>query len=418
MSGLGPTPQLLRALQLKELGRYADALKAFEESLAADPDDAFALHHLAGCQFQIPERRRDALPTIRKAIAIEPNEADHHVLQSFILSALDRPKEAFASAQSALNLDPHCSAAFSAEAQAHLQSSRWPDAERSAREALALDADNSAAANQLAQALRLQNKMDENAGHLAAMLARDPDDAFTHANAGWSALQRDKHRDAEQHFREALRLDPDMESAREGLLTSFRARSPLFRGYLQYCFFMQRLSSGSRWALIIGLYAAAQFAKYLKGGLGLAIIVLYFLFVLWVWVAKPVGNLMLLFDRFARHALRRREKMEAAAVGAGIIVGVALFAASFVVNSGVLGALGLGLIAASFPLALTFTNGSRVGAWLFGAIAGVTLLGALLSVLPFVPEDAADGVFTVGCLGCLASTWLGNVSALRKPLPH
>lgn len=419
MSGhSGPSPQLLRALQLKELGRYVDAAKALEESLAADPDDAFALHHLAGCQFQIPERRRDALPTIRQAIAIEPNEADHHVLQSFILSALDRPKEALASAQSALNLDPHSSVAFSAEAQAHLQSERWAEAERTAREALSLDADNATAANQLAQALRLQNKMAENAGHLAAMLARDPDDAFTHANAGWSALQRNQHRDAESHFREALRLDPDMESAREGLLTSFRARSPLFRAYLQYCFFMQRLSAGSRWAFIIGLYAAAHFAKYLKGGIGLAILVCYFLFVLWVWVAKPVGNLMLLFDRFARHALRAREKIEAAAVGGGIIVGLALLVAGFSISSANCATLGIGLIAASFPLSLTFTNGSRLGAGLFGTVAAITLSGAVLSVLPLVSDKAADSIFSFGCLGCLAATWLGNVPALRKPLPH
>ena len=117
-----------------------------------------------------------------------------------------------------------------------------------------LDADNSASANQLAQALRLQNKHAENASHLAGMLSRDPEDPYTHANAGWAALQRGERRAAEVHFREALRLSPGFESAREGLLTSFRARSPLYRAYLRYCFAMQRLGAGSRWAVIIGLY--------------------------------------------------------------------------------------------------------------------------------------------------------------------
>src|SRR5258706_135859 len=143
----------------------------------------------------------------------------------------------------------------------------------------------------LAQALRLQNKMAENAGHLAGMLARDPEDPYTHANAGWAALQRGRHREAEVHFREALRLNPAFDSAREGLLNSFRARSPIYRAYLRYCFAMQRLSSGSRWAVIIGLYLAARFGSRMKGGLGLAVMALYFLFVLWGLVARPVGHL-------------------------------------------------------------------------------------------------------------------------------
>jgi tetratricopeptide (TPR) repeat protein len=412
-----PTPQVLRGLQLKELGRYAEAAQVFQEALAADPNDAFALHQLAGCQFQMPERRRDALQTIRQAIALEPNEAEHHVLQSFILCVLDRPKEALASARAALSLDPHSSAAFSAEAQAHLQSEQWAQAERAARQALELEADSTIAANQLAQALRLQNKLEENAGHLAAMLARDPDDAYTHANAGWAALQRGDRPGAEGHFREALRLDPDMEFAREGLLNSFRARSPFYSAYLRYCFFMQRLSSGSRWALIIGLYVAAQFGKHLQGGLGLAIVILYFVFVLWVWVARPVGNLFLCLDRFARYALRPREKIEALVVGGGMLAGLVIVAASLAPALHRLDTLGIGLIAAAFPLSMTFTNGSRSGTLLFGAIGAITLLSAIVLTLPVRLETIATPFFGVSCAGCLLSTWLGNVSALRKPLP-
>ena len=307
--------------------------------------------------------------------------------------------------------------AFTAEAQAHLQTEQWPRAEQSARQALALDADNSAAANQLAQALRLQNKNAENAAHLAGMLARDPEDPFTHANAGWTALQRGEHRAAETHFREALRLDPDFESARDGLLNSFRARSPIYRTYLRYCFFMQRLSSGARWAVIIGLYFGVKLAGQIPGGD--ALVALYMLFVLWVWVAKPVGNFFLLFDSFARYALRPREKLEAAAVGGSLGPGLALLIASFAFGWPAVVTLGIGLIAASFPLSMTFTNGSRPGTWLFGTVAAVTLLGAALTTLahlvPLLDQGTARQIFTVGAIGCLAATWLGNVPALRRP---
>ncbi len=413
MSADGPHPQLLRGLQLKELGRYADAETAIRAALSHEPNDAFALHQLAGCQWQIPGRQKDALQTINEAISIEPNEPEHHVLRAFILCVLDRPKEALAAARMALGFNPTDTGAFAAEAQAHLQMENWPLAETAARQALALDADNSAAANQLAQALRLQNKQVENAAHLAGMLARDPDDAFTHANAGWAALQRDEHRQAETHFREALRLDPDFDYAREGLLNSFRARSPIYRAYLKYSFAMQRLGQGARWAVIIGLYLAVRFAGKLPGGF--VLVALYFLFVLWVWVARGVGNFILLFDRFARYALRPAEKTEAVAVGGGLCVGLVLLGIGAVFSPMTL-VLGLGLVAAVFPLSMTFTNASKIGTWLFGSIAAVTLTAAVLTAFSdLIPAlQPSFHVFGVGAFGCLASTWLGNIRALNR----
>jgi tetratricopeptide (TPR) repeat protein len=413
------SPQILRGLKLKDLGRYADAEQAFKEALSQEPNDAFALHQLAACQFHQRGRQREALPTIDSAIAIEPNATDHHILRSFILSHLNRAKEGLDAAQLALALDPHHSGAFTASAQAHLHLENWAAAEDAARDALALDADNVASANQLAQALRLQNKLAENASHLAGMLARDPEDPYTHANAGWAALQRGERRAAETHFREALRLRPGFESAREGLLTSFRARSPLYRAYLRYCFAMQRLKAGSRWAVVIGLYLAVRLISLLGRDIGFAIATIYLLFVLWVWVAKPAGNFLLLFDAFARYALRRNEKIEAAVVGGGLIFGLLSLTCGLALRSSPLTDMGISCVAAVFPLSMTFTNGSRTGRWLFGSIGALAALSILLTLatvwLPFISQATVSNIVAAALLGCLASTWLGNVPSLRRP---
>lgn len=410
MSAGIPHPQIMRGLQLKQLGRYADAAQAFKEALAQEPNDAFALHQLAGCEWRVPELRKEALQTIDRAISIEPNEPEHHVMRAFILCSLDRPKESLDSTRMALAFDPNDSLAHTAEAQAHLQMENWPLAEQSAREALALDADNSGAANQLAQALRLQNKLDENAAHLAGMLARDPEDAFTHANAGWAALQRGQHRDAEVHFREALRLDPDFEYAREGLLTSFRARSPLYRGYLRYTFAMARLNRKSRWAVIVGLYLTVRFAGLLPGGWVLAAI--YFLFVLWVWVARPVGNALLLMDRFARYALHRAEKIEAALVTSCLFGGIGGIVSSLAFQWDDALLLGIAGIAIAFPMSLIFNNMSALGRWVF---SGLCVLGAFSTVLALVYDSRFSANLFVGsCIACVASTWLGNIRALYR----
>lgn len=419
---LGSSPQLLRGIQLNELGRHADAETAIRRALADNPTDAFALHHLAVCQFHQPAKRREALATIAKAIALEPNEADHHILRSFILSASEKPKDALSSARDALALDPYHSGAFAAEAQAHLQTENWSAAEKAARQALALDGDNSLAANQLAQALRLQNKLVENAEHLAGMLARDPEDPFTHANAGWTALQRGNHRGAEEHFREALRIDPEFESAREGLLNSFRARSPFYRGYLRYCFALLRLTQGGRWAVLIGLYLAYRLSRMLMEtpfkALGIAFCALYLVFALWVWVAKGVGNFFLLADRFAKHALRPAEKIEAVLVGGGVLVGVPLLLIGVFFGPSALFVLGCGLTGAAFPLSMTLTNESAAGRYIFGTIGfGTFALTPLLTadaVFPFLPSGTGLVLLMGMLLLCALTTWIGNIPALRR----
>lgn len=412
----------MRGMQLKTLGRYADAERLFLEALAENPNDAFVLHQLAICQLQIPTSRKQALDSIRRAIALEPNEAEHFSVEAFVLCASHRAKEALPAARQALALDPYSGFAFTALAQAHAELAEWKEAEAASRQALALDADNSLAANQLAQALRLQNKLAETEAHIGGMLARDPEDPFTHANAGWAALQQGKHKAACGHFLEALRLNPDFEHAREGLLSSFRARSPIYRGYLQYTFWMQRLVPKARWAVIIGLYLALNFSRRIFAtshplvGIGIALV--YFLFVLWVWVAKGVGNFILLFDSFARCALRRNEKIEALFVGGGLIGGILLFATGFAINSIAPIVLGTALVAAAFPFSLTFTNSSRKGSVLFGAIGAgmlaVSFLYAIQVLFPAVPKELASQAFFGGLIACLGCTWLGNIPALRR----
>jgi tetratricopeptide (TPR) repeat protein len=412
----------MRGLQLRELGRYQEAAGCFTEALAQNPRDDFALHQLAVCQLHLPKGKTTALATIEQAISIEPNDADHHVLRSFILCDLERSRDALKAARTALELDPHLPTAFSAEAQAHLLDSDWPEAERSARAALAIDPDFSVAANQLAHALRLQNKMDENAGQIAGMLARDPDDADTHTSAGWSTLQRGDHRGAATHFREALRLEPDHASAREGMLTAFRAKSPFYRGYLRWVFFMQRLGGGARWAMIIGLYLVAKLSRLIFSGpyqaIGIALTALYFLFVLWVWIADAVGNFLLLFDPFARIALRREEKIEAVTVGGGLVVGLAAVLAGIGSGQAALLLPGVAFIASVFPLAMIFTNEARLGAIASGVIAITVIGGGLLlglsSMMPVIPAQPGMTLFIVGITGCLMVTWLGNFPFFRR----
>ncbi len=63
--------------------------------------------------------------------------------------------------------------------------------------------------------VKLGRKAEAGADDRAALL-RDPENALTHANQGWALLEQGDHGKALEHFREALRIDPEIEWARAG----------------------------------------------------------------------------------------------------------------------------------------------------------------------------------------------------------
>ena len=85
-------------------------------------------------------------------------------------------------------------------------------------------------------------------------LSRDPEDAYSHANQGWTLLHRGDPRKALEHFRESLRLDPDLEWARAGIVEALKARYVVYRWVLMYFLFMARFSERAQWIILLGGY--------------------------------------------------------------------------------------------------------------------------------------------------------------------
>lgn len=419
MSDDATTLSARRGSVLLEQGRFADAEKFFRESLAQDPTAPFVLYQLAVCEANL-QRAKAALQTIDQAISFEPEASPFHAFRALILAELDQTKEALASADEALRLDPNSDYALVAQGSAYLRKKEWAKVEASARRALEINPENNTAANQLAHALRLQNRLDESASQSDYMLSEDPENPANHSTAGWVALQRGKREDAEKHFLEALRLEPDNEAARQGLKEAFRARSPLYRAYLNYCFFLQRFTAGKQWLVIIGLVVAIQvIPKFLPGPVGLVLIAIYFLFVLWVHVAASVGDLQLLFDRFARYALTAGEKIRAVVVGGGVVFGLIALLSGLLLKQPALFVLGLTGIGASFPFAYTFTNRSVQGRLLFGGVGLFVVATGTLNLLASLGftqlNDAANSTASIAWLAVIGVTWLCNVPSLNRP---
>jgi len=378
---------------------------------------------LATCLMHDPNTRAEALSMIDQALRLRPTRAVYHAQRANILILLSRTKEALLEVEQARSLAPDSPDSYLAESLVMLVLGKPKEAERAARQALGLDAGNEAAGDSLADALRMQGKLEESAAQIRGLLGRNPENPWTHSSAGMLALQRGELRAAESHFLSALRIEPEHREAREGLLHAFRARSPLYRAYLKYSFMMETLGRTGRAMLVIGLLILMQVANIVFVGplapIGMVLIACYCLFVLWVWVAKGVGNLFLLFDRFARLALRIDEKREALVVGGGVLVGLALFATGLLIKQVSVIFVGLTLIAAAFPMSLVFTNRSRAGRIVFGLVGALVYLGGLFSLLLiFLPVgragDVATTLFGWTMILALVTTWLGNIPALRR----
>ncbi len=412
-----------RALLFVRQGRYREAESYLRKAIQHDPADPQSFFFLATCLMHDPNTRPEALSMIDQALRLRPTRGVYHAQRANILILLRRTKEALAEVELARSLAPDSPDSYVAESVVMLILGKPQEAERAARQALALDPENEAAGDSLADALRMQGKLEESAVQIRGLLGRNPENPWTHSSAGMLALQRGKVRAAETHFLSALRIEPEHREAREGLLHAFRARSPLYRAYLKYSFMMEKLGSTGRGILVIGLLILMQFANVAFVGrlapVGMVLVALYCLFVLWIWVAKGVGNLFLLFDRFASIALRTDEKTEALVVGGGVILGLLLFATGLCVKQISVIFVGLTLIAAAFPMSLVFTNRSKSGRIVFGLVGGFVYLGGLVSLLfLFLPGDDARGlattVFGWTMILALVTTWLGNVPALRR----
>ncbi len=412
-----------RALLFVRQGRYREAESYLRIAIQNDPEDPQGFFFLATCLMHDPNTRPEALSMIDQALRLRPTRAVYHAQRANILILLNRTKEALAEVDQARTLAPDSPDSYVAESLVMLVLGKPQEAERAAREALALDAENEAAGDSLADALRMQGKLDESAAQIRGLLGRNPENPWTHSSAGMLALQRGEVRAAETHFLSALRIEPEHREAREGLLHAFRARSPLYRAYLKYSFMMEKLGRTGRGILVIGLLILMQFANVVFVGrlapIGVVLVTFYCLFVLWIWVAKGVGNLFLLFDRFARIALRTDEKAEALVVGGGVLLGLASFAAGLWVKQIGVIFVGLTLIAAAFPMSLLFTNRSKAGRIVFGFVGAFVYLGGLASFLLVTLPLASPGSLPTTLFGwtmilALVTTWLGNIPALRR----
>ena len=332
-------PYLQRAQMLYQRSRYADAERELGMALTQDPNDAWVYALFGACRAaQDDFAKADELA--RQAMALAPDSADIRHLVARIQLQRNDLSQALKIATEAIQLNPHDARFYATRAMVHAQRKNWKAALADSESALEIDPENLEAINVRSLARRSTGDMQSAAAELQHALEVNPEDAHSHANLGWTHLQNGQLDKAQTHFREALRLDPDLDWARVGVIETLKARVPFYRWILNYFLWMQTKAAGAQWAIIIGLYIAYRLVSGIaEQNPALApfltpLLIVYLLFVVATWFAKPLADAALLAHPFGRLALTKQEKREGLTVAGLIASALGLYVAGSVIDSG------------------------------------------------------------------------------------
>ncbi|TXI10155.1 MAG: tetratricopeptide repeat protein [Rhizobium sp.] len=323
----------LLALCLLERDRFEEATQEAEQAIHDAPDEALGFYALASVQWK-RNRLKEAESSIREAIRLEPWDADYFC----VLAGIEGDRY------------------------------QWHEALESAEQGLACDPDHVGCNNLRAIALVNLGRKGEAGQSIEATLAKNPEDAVSHANQGWTLLHQQQPREAMTHFREALRLEPNLEWARLGIIEAMKARFFVYRWLLTFFLWLSRFSPQVQMALMVGLvFGRGVLANLLRGipalePLAVPLSVAYMLFVWMTWTASALFNLVLRLDPFGRLVLNSKERLESTLVGLCLVLCLLIEATVFVFPSqlsfvpGRTGLLYLGLM---LPLIATFRQGGK-----------------------------------------------------------
>lgn len=418
-----------RALLLFDQKRFDLAERSLRQLLSTNHGDASAHALLALClaalgTTRLPEATREA----EEAVRLAPDEAFPHYALAHVLTDRNDYRRADAALSEAIRLDPYDANFFALRAQLRANDTKWADALAAADEGLAIDPLHTGCTNLRVVALRQLGRGAEAAAALGSVLERAPEDAATHANQGWGYLQAGDQPQALAHFREALRLDPDMEWARAGIVEALKARHAVYGMMLRYFFRMGRLDASAQWYISIGGIIGYQVLRGVaRSTPALAPVIypvlgLYLLFVLLTWIADPLFNVVLLLDPFGRLALSRDQRIGAYWMGATVVAAFAAAVMWLVTRSPVAGEVAIMTTLITLPLGGTL---SCSAGWPRRVMAGITALIAvfpgvrIVSAIGMSPVErsasAYEGWFWIAVLLTVLSSWIGK--SLTRVVP-
>lgn len=321
-----PDPQLLwrRATLLAQQGRGELAQRELRQLLTIDP--GFGPAHALLSQLLIESDPAAARREAEAAITADPGHPLGHYALARVLDHQEEFEAAAAAIDRAIELDPEDPDARAVLAQIRLQQKRHADALAAADAGLALDPQHIGCLNLRSLALVRLGRQQEAHDTLDAALAHDPDNPLTHQARGFALLHRGDPAGALRHFQEALRRDPTLDGARAGLVEALKARNPVYRVVLSWFLWMERFTGARQRQILLYAWATMFVGRRLVSAIdgmewvATALGSIWFGAVLFTTCAVPFFNLLLLVHPLGRHALPRRQRVDALLLGGALLL--------------------------------------------------------------------------------------------------
>ena len=409
-----------RADVLMEQGNYPKAEAEYRLALEEAPDDPHTLAMLAialSSQDKFDEAERVA----KSAVASAPDWSFTHYALAVVLHEKGALKEAQEHITEAISSDPDMALYRFVLASIHYREKRFEAALQEAETGLGLDAEHSGCNNIRSQALLKLGRKEEAALSVDTTLSQNPEDSATHGVAGWNYLERGERDKALEHFRESLRLDPNNEGSRNGLIQVLKMKNPVFRLLMNYFFWMSRLSSKAQWGVILGAYFGYRIIlsisrtnpEWMPVAVGVGVV--YGFFVFMTWAGDSLFNVLLFLHPQGRYALTMREKGYAAGIALCVVAALTLGVLVLTIkSSGTLFMGALALLLFTIPLGTASALDYPRNRSIMKGINGVLGIGIIAGIGATAFGFAEGTVILTVCMVAIVLFSWGN-GAILKP---
>ncbi len=308
----------IRGVQLVELKKYTDAISSFKHALNEHADDVNSIYFLALCHFYIDDYKASE-NYLQSLLKFDPLFPDAHYLFSILSLEKNEKQTALKNINEAIRLNPYSAHYFGQKALILIQQKNFEDGLNFADQGLSIDPKDVICLNARTKALTKLKRDNDAYETIQLTLTDNPEDDFTHANAGWTNLERGNHKTANEHFKEALKIDPNNDYARNGMVESIKSKNLIYRLFLKYAFWIQNQTSRNQWIFIIGIYVIYRLLHGLIKDTSIYyfapfLVFLYLVFALGSWLITPISNGILLFNNYGKYLLDRKDKQSGIAI--------------------------------------------------------------------------------------------------------
>jgi tetratricopeptide (TPR) repeat protein len=215
MSSASPPP-LSTALAHHQRGELSQAAQIYRQIIAADPNNAEALHLLGVVCLQLGQPRQ-AADWIERAVALQPGASAFHANLGEAYRILGQLQQAEACFRLALRLEPRNADAAYNFGLLLMQQGRPRDAAALFHQATQMRPNFALAYNNLGNACRILGDIEQAVKHFRRAVELNPQLGLAHGNLGQLLLERQRPREALVHCQEAVRLDPQLAPAHNNL---------------------------------------------------------------------------------------------------------------------------------------------------------------------------------------------------------